>query len=204
MADVPLMSNPMTTQGDIVTGGASGAAGRLGIGTAGQVLTVNAGATAPEWAAASGAGNLQYSQVVRNNVTNLTLNSATWADVDGTNLTITMTTGARRVLLSLRGRISCDTAAKLALFNWSVDGTAVKTETGGTAPLLGGNFLLSQVTGSAVSIPFHLSFVTDALTAASHTFRPRWCRSGVGSETWTMYATSSDYLIFSAQELYAA
>ena len=57
MADVPLMSNPMTTQGDVVTGGASGAAGRLAIGTAGQVLTVNSGATAPEWAAAAGGGS---------------------------------------------------------------------------------------------------------------------------------------------------
>ena len=58
MADVPLMSNPMTTQGDIVTGGASGASGRLAIGTAAQVLTVNAGATAPEWAAATGGSGI--------------------------------------------------------------------------------------------------------------------------------------------------
>lgn len=49
MADVPLMSNPMTTAGDIIYGGASGAPSRLGIGTAGQVLKVNSGATAVEW-----------------------------------------------------------------------------------------------------------------------------------------------------------
>lgn len=54
MADVPLMSNPMTTAGDVIYGGASGAPTRLGVGTAGQVLTVNAGATAPEWAAGGG------------------------------------------------------------------------------------------------------------------------------------------------------
>lgn len=50
------MTNPMTTQGDIISGGASGAPGRLAIGTAGQVLTVNAGGTAPEWAAGGGGG----------------------------------------------------------------------------------------------------------------------------------------------------
>lgn len=50
------MTNPMTTQGDIIYGGASGSPTRLGIGTAGQVLKVNAGATAPEWGAASGGG----------------------------------------------------------------------------------------------------------------------------------------------------
>ena len=43
------MSNPMTTAGDTIYGGASGVPTRLGVGTAGQVLTVNSGATAPEW-----------------------------------------------------------------------------------------------------------------------------------------------------------
>lgn len=53
MADVPLMTNPMTTDGDIIQGGASGAASRLAIGTAGQILKVNAGATALEYGAAA-------------------------------------------------------------------------------------------------------------------------------------------------------
>lgn len=50
-------SNPMTAAGDIIKGGAAGAAERLAIGTAGQVLTVNAGATAPEWATAAAGGS---------------------------------------------------------------------------------------------------------------------------------------------------
>jgi hypothetical protein len=41
--------SPLTTAGDVLYGGTSGAGTRLGIGTAGQVLTVNAGATAPQW-----------------------------------------------------------------------------------------------------------------------------------------------------------
>ncbi len=59
------MDNPMTTQGDIITGGASGVPARLGIGTALQVLQTNAGATAPEWADAGGGGawNLLSTQV---------------------------------------------------------------------------------------------------------------------------------------------
>ena len=44
------MTNPMTTAGDIVTGGASGTPTRLGIGAALQHLRVNAGATALEYA----------------------------------------------------------------------------------------------------------------------------------------------------------
>jgi hypothetical protein len=44
--------NPMTTAGDIITGGASGTPLRLGIGTEGQVLTVASGV--PVWATPSG------------------------------------------------------------------------------------------------------------------------------------------------------
>ena len=54
------MTNPMTTQGDVIYGGASGTPTRLGIGTAGQVLKTNAGATAPEWADESGGGGDGY------------------------------------------------------------------------------------------------------------------------------------------------
>lgn len=57
MADVPLLSNPMTTAGDVIYGGASGAPTRLAVGTAAQVLTVNAGATAPEWADPTAGGS---------------------------------------------------------------------------------------------------------------------------------------------------
>ena len=42
-------ANPMTTAGDLIVGGSSGVADRLGIGTSGQVLTVSSGT--PAWAA---------------------------------------------------------------------------------------------------------------------------------------------------------
>ena len=41
--------SPMTAAGDTIYGGTSGAGTALAIGTAGQVLTVNSGATAPQW-----------------------------------------------------------------------------------------------------------------------------------------------------------
>jgi hypothetical protein len=50
------MTNPMTTLGDLIAGGASGAPGRLGVGAAGQVLSVVAGA--PAWAAPVATQNL--------------------------------------------------------------------------------------------------------------------------------------------------
>jgi hypothetical protein len=50
-------ANPMTTKGDIIIGGTSGAPARLGLGTSGQVLTVHSGD--PAWETpASGGGNI--------------------------------------------------------------------------------------------------------------------------------------------------
>jgi hypothetical protein len=51
--DTTGMTNPMTTTGDTIYSSSGSTPARLGIGTAGQVLKVNSGATAPEWAAAS-------------------------------------------------------------------------------------------------------------------------------------------------------
>ena len=52
------MATAITTAGDTLYGTGSGTFSRLGIGTAGQVLKVNSGATAPEWGAAGGAAGL--------------------------------------------------------------------------------------------------------------------------------------------------
>ena len=53
---IPIITNSstdlITTAGDILYGTAADTVARLGIGTAGQVLKVNSGATAPEWGAA--------------------------------------------------------------------------------------------------------------------------------------------------------
>jgi hypothetical protein len=54
--DTTGMTNPMTTTGDTIYSSSGSTPARLGIGTAGQVLTVNSGATAPEWAAPAGGG----------------------------------------------------------------------------------------------------------------------------------------------------
>ena len=54
VADATGMTNPMTTTGDVIYSSSGSTPARLGIGTAGQVLQVNSGATAPEWAAAGG------------------------------------------------------------------------------------------------------------------------------------------------------
>ena len=55
---IPVITNSstdlITTAGDLLYGTAADTVARLGIGTAGQVLTVNSGATAPQWSSAGG------------------------------------------------------------------------------------------------------------------------------------------------------
>ena len=48
------MDMVLTTQGDMPYASAANTPARLGLGSAGQVLQVNAGGTAPEWASSSG------------------------------------------------------------------------------------------------------------------------------------------------------
>lgn len=56
--DTTGMTNPMTTTGDTIYSSSGSTPARLGIGTAGQVLRVNSGATAPEWATPASGGGL--------------------------------------------------------------------------------------------------------------------------------------------------
>jgi hypothetical protein len=55
------MTNPMTTGGDIIYGGSSGAPTRLANGTAGQILQSNGTTLAPSWVAAPSGGTNTYS-----------------------------------------------------------------------------------------------------------------------------------------------
>jgi len=50
------MATAITTAGDVIYGTGSGTFTRLGIGTAGQVLQVNSGATAPQWSTSASGG----------------------------------------------------------------------------------------------------------------------------------------------------
>jgi len=96
--DTTGMTNPMTTTGDTIYSSSGSTPARLGIGTAGQVLTVNSGATAPQWATpASGstfAGCSLYLgsaiSTSNNTYTTMTFNSKNF-DSDGYHSTVTNT-----------------------------------------------------------------------------------------------------------------
>jgi hypothetical protein len=86
---IPVITNSstdlITTAGDILYGTAADTVARLGIGTAGQVLKVNSGATAPEWGAAS--STVTYSGVAvkktaAQSINNATFTAITWDSED--------------------------------------------------------------------------------------------------------------------------
>ncbi|CAB4168606.1 Bacteriophage lambda, Stf, side tail fibre-repeat-2 [uncultured Caudovirales phage] len=82
LAAAAIAKSTVTTAGDIIYRNAT-VPTRLGIGTAGQVLTVNSGATAPEWAAVSAGG--------------WTLTSTT--TLSGASTSLTIPSGYRQVVV---------------------------------------------------------------------------------------------------------
>jgi hypothetical protein len=84
----------VTTAGDTLYATAADTLARLAIGTAGQVLKVNSGATAPEWAAP--AGGLVFANSTVN--TNQSTSSSTFTDL-ATSQSVTLTTGTKALVI---------------------------------------------------------------------------------------------------------
>jgi hypothetical protein len=71
------VSDIVTTAGDVLYGSAADTLARLGIGTAGQLLSVNSGATAPEWVnpPASGGMTLISTTALTGGISTVTLSA---------------------------------------------------------------------------------------------------------------------------------
>ena len=83
-ADVPSsLTNPMTTKGDIIYGGVSGAPTRLAAGTSRQVLQTNGSSAAPSWVAAGGGGSGALTQIAQQ-VLGSSAASVTFFSIPGT------------------------------------------------------------------------------------------------------------------------
>jgi hypothetical protein len=96
-ADSAGMTNPMTTTGDTIYSSSGSTPARLGIGTAGQVLRVNSGATAPEWATPASGGKVL--QVVQGTITVSTSTTSSSFVDSGLTATITPSSTSSRILV---------------------------------------------------------------------------------------------------------
>jgi hypothetical protein len=122
--DTTGMTNPMTTTGDTIYSSSGSTPARLGIGTAGQVLQVNSGATAPEWATPAGGGKVL--QVVQD-VETATFTTTSSSFVD-TNLSVSITpsSATSKVLVMLNcAQIATGTTVANGQFNLVRDSTEI-------------------------------------------------------------------------------
>jgi len=138
--------SPLTTAGDTLYGGTSGAGTRLAIGTAGQVLTVNSGATAPQWStpttgtvtSVSGTGSVN-GITLTGTVTSsgsLTL-GGTLGSIANSQLTNSAIT-INGTSTSLGGSISVGTVTSVAALTLGTTGTDLSSSvaTGTTTPVI--------------------------------------------------------------------
>jgi len=118
-----------------------------------------------------------------------TTNSTTFSDVDAVNMSITLATRANRVLILVLAAGQIDLAGTMCL-DVDIDGVRQGQTFG----------LCSD--GGAVGTNRNLSFpyLTEILTAGSHSFKLQFCRKTIG--TFTLFAsTAVNPLIMSALEL---
>lgn len=158
--------NPMTTKGDVILGDTAGAPTRLEAGTSGFVLTSNGAAAFPSWQA-SASSTLAAKAYNRTNTTNYTTTSASYVDIDATNLGATLTTGAHRVLVLLSAWLTKGSGGQYLQVD--IDGTAYVLYNGATnlPDLLTVNWMSPVL--SAASHTIKLKWATDAGTATLRT-----------------------------------
>jgi hypothetical protein len=103
--DTTGMTNPMTTTGDVIYSSPGSTPVRLGIGTANQVLTVNSGATAPEWKTPAGGGGKVLQVVSATTTTQTNVSSTTMTD-SGLSVTITPTLSTSKIMILVSQQVN--------------------------------------------------------------------------------------------------
>jgi hypothetical protein len=152
--------NPGTTAGDIDYYTTSTAKARVGIGTAGQVLKVNSGATAPEWGSVSASPTSASATVA----TEQSTTSDSYTDLATSGPAVTLTTGTKALVI-VTARVSNDANVK-CYASYAVSGSSTIAASDDVAmwwQVVGGRF-------SRWSTASRLS----TLTAGSNTFTMKY------------------------------
>ena len=169
--DTTGMTNPMTTTGDTIYSSSGSTPARLGIGTAGQVLTVNSGATAPEWKTAGGGGKvLQVIMVENSTVSNLT--TTTYSDIN-LSATITPSSASSKVLVMVTQSVIVNRSDSSNWANWRLmrDSTAVyNNASAGRAAAYFGIYTTTQAMGGL----FCGNYLDSPATTSATTYKTQW------------------------------
>jgi hypothetical protein len=166
--DTTGMTNPMTTTGDIIYSSPGSTPVRLGIGTANQVLRVNSGATAPEWATPAGGGKVL--QVVQGNSTTSTAIASTSFTDSGLSQSITPTSATSKILVMINqsyniNRLNKELGMSMKIFRGA-------TEIYYTAGSVTGAYLNMQTSNETALAGFiSLCYLDSPATTSSTTYK---------------------------------
>ena len=162
--DTTGMTNPMTTTGDTIYSSSGSTPARLGIGTAGQVLTVNSGATAPVWATPSAGGGGKVLQVLNLSLDAPATTSSATPSSTGLSLSITPSSVTSKILIfgSINGLLTTSGSCRFYLYKGA---SSIKNITSAGTVLRNASitFLDSPATTSATT--YAIYFSTSAGTA---------------------------------------
>jgi hypothetical protein len=170
--DTTGMVNPMTTTGDTIYSSSGSTPARLGIGTAGQVLQVNSGATAPEWATPAGGGG--PANATASVATTQTTLSSTYTDLTTSGPAVTLTTGTKALVI-LYARSQTGNPVEPAFMSFAVSGATTIAATD-TRSL--GSYNSNDYLGASSA------FIITGLTAGSNTFTCKYRQDGVTTGYW--------------------
>jgi hypothetical protein len=163
VTDASGMTNPMTTTADVIYSSSGSTPARLGIGTAGQVLQVNSGATAPEWATPASFSQASATATV---ATQQTTTSASFTDLATAGPAVTLTTGTKVLVI-----VSCEgsnaSSNRGAQMDFAITGATSRSATVTTC------LFLSQVGGDNQKLAASRANIVT-VTAGSNTFTAKY------------------------------
>lgn len=170
-------------KGDLAVGTGANTASKLAAAANGAFLqTLSSEATGLIYRAAPTAGRVVLS------AGNYTGTTGTFGDVTGASVTIA--TLARRARVDVAGCAQVGTNGDAVVFDIDIDGS----RQGGTNGITG-----MRVANSGHRQNFSFTYLTDVLTAGSHTFKLQ-ARRATGSGTVTIFADSTDAVLAMAVE----
>ena len=185
--DTTGMTNPMTTTGDTIYSSSGSTPARLGIGTAGQVLTVNSGATAPEWAAPAGGGKvLQVVSTAKTDSFSASTSAGVYTDITGLSVSITPSSATSKILVIAMVSGSGAIGSNFAAVQLVRASTAIAlADTAGSR--LSSSSQLAQIAADAMTA-LPITFLDSPATTSSTTYKIQGCSAG---GTGTVYINRS-------------
>jgi hypothetical protein len=172
LADAAIAKSTVTTAGDIIYRNATVPV-RLGIGTAGQVLKVNSGATAPEWGAAGAATFNTGTQAV---TTTESTTSTSFVNLTTTQ-SVTVTTGTKALVLITALLQNGASGNPQPAMTFSVSGATTRGVTAGELI----NFFNTNTVSYNLQFQTSGAFLVTGLTAGSNVFTAKFAAQQGGT-----------------------